>query len=61
LPNGDILITERGGRLRLVPDGRLASAHIGGLPPVDTRTQDGLVDLALHPRFAQNQILYFTY
>jgi glucose/arabinose dehydrogenase len=61
LPNGDILITERAGRLRLVHDGRLASAHIGGIPPVDTRTQDGLMDLALHPRFAQNQMLYFTY
>ena len=61
LPNGDMLITERAGRLRLVRDGRLASAPIGGLPPVDTRTQDGLMDLALHPRFAQNQILYFTY
>jgi glucose/arabinose dehydrogenase len=60
LPNGDMLITERGGRLRLMHDGRL-TATIGGLPPVDTRTQDGLMDLALHPRFAQNQILYFTY
>ena len=61
LPNGDMLITERGGRLRLMHDGRLTSANIGGLPPVDTRAQDGLMDLALHPRFAQNQILYFTY
>ena len=61
LPNGDMLITERAGRLRLMHDGRLASANIGGIPPVDTRTQDGLMDLALHPRFAQNQILYFTY
>ena len=61
LSNGDMLITERAGRLRLMHDGRLASANIGGIPPVDTRTQDGLMDLALHPRFAQNQILYFTY
>jgi glucose/arabinose dehydrogenase len=61
LPNGDMLITERAGRLRLMHEGRLASAIIGGIPPVDTRTQDGLMDLALHPRFAQNQILYFTY
>jgi aldose sugar dehydrogenase len=61
LPNGDMLITERAGRLRLIHDGRLASANIGGVPPVDTRTQDGLMDLALHPRFPQNQILYFTY
>jgi len=56
-----MLITERAGRLRLMHDGRLTSANIGGVPPVDTRTQDGLMDLALHPRFAQNQILYFTY
>ncbi len=61
LPEGDILITERAGRLRLVHEGRLAPASIGGLPLVDTRTQDGLMDLALHPRFAQNRIVYFTY
>jgi aldose sugar dehydrogenase len=61
LPDGDILITERGGRLRLMHDGHLASAPIGGIPRVDTRTQDGLMDLALHPLFARNRILYFTY
>jgi glucose/arabinose dehydrogenase len=61
LPNGDMLITERAGRLRLMHDGRLASAHIGGIPSVDTRMQDGLMDLALHPRFTENQRLYFTY
>ena len=54
-PNGDILVTERAGRLRLVHDGRLASGTIGGVPPVDTRAQDGLMDLALHPHFAQNR------
>lgn len=61
LPGGDILITERAGRLRLVHDGRLEPGSIGGIPPVDTRAQDGLLDLALHPRFAQNRTLYFTY
>jgi glucose/arabinose dehydrogenase len=61
LPGGDLLITERGGRLRLFHDGRLASADIRGLPPVDTRQQDGLMDLALHPLFAQNRTIYFTY
>src|SRR5690349_16234637 len=50
LPGGDLLITERAGRLRVVHEGRLTHAAIGGIPPVDTRTQDGLMDLALHPR-----------
>ena len=53
-----MLVTERAGRLRLMHDGRLASANIRGIPPVDTRTQDGLMDLALHPRFAQNQTAF---
>jgi glucose/arabinose dehydrogenase len=61
LPGGDILITERAGRLRVIHEGRLASGSIGGIPPVDTRRQDGLMDLALHPRFAQNRTIYFTY
>jgi aldose sugar dehydrogenase len=61
LPDGDILITERGGRLRLIHEGRLTPGSIDGIPPVDTRTQDGLMDLALHPRFTQNRTLYFTY
>lgn len=61
LPEGDILITERGGRLRLMHDGRLSSETIGGIPPVDTRKEDGLMDLALHPLFAQNRTIYFTY
>src|SRR5262249_56805424 len=51
LPEGDILVTERGGRLRLVQEGGATSAVIGDLPPVDTRAQDGLMDLALHPLF----------
>ena len=61
LPDGDILITERGGRLRLMHEGRLTSADLGRLPPVETRQGDGLMDLALHPRFAQNRTIYFTY
>jgi glucose/arabinose dehydrogenase len=59
LPDGDILITERAGRLRRFHNDALT--EIEGIPPVDTRTQDGLMDIALHPRFAANQTLYFTY
>jgi glucose/arabinose dehydrogenase len=61
LPDGGMLITERGGRLRLYRDGQAVVASIPGIPPVDTRAQDGLLDLALHPRFEQNRTLYFTY
>jgi aldose sugar dehydrogenase len=61
LPNGDMLITQRGGQLRLMHQGRLAPGDVDGIPPVDTRKQDGLMDLALHPRFADNRTIYFTY
>jgi len=61
LPDGDILVTQRGGRLRRMHDGRLSPAAIAGIPPVDTRQQDGLMDLALHPLFAKNRTIYFTY
>jgi len=61
LPNGDMLVTERAGRLRILHGEQLASAAILGVPPVDTRQQDGLMDLALHPHFAENNRLYFTY
>jgi aldose sugar dehydrogenase len=61
LPDGDILVSERRGQLRLVHDGELSPVPIGGIPAVDTRQQDGLMDIALHPRFAENQSVYFTY
>jgi glucose/arabinose dehydrogenase len=61
LPDGDILVTERAGRMRRVHDGRLAQEPITGFPAVDTRAQDGLMDLALDPHFAENRRLYFTY
>ena len=61
LPNGDMLITELPGRLRLVHDGQLQRESIEGVPDVETKDQAGLMDIALHPRFAQNGLLYFTY
>jgi glucose/arabinose dehydrogenase len=61
LPDGRILVTERPGRLRLVaPDGRL-SAPIAGVPAVYARGQGGLLDVTLHPDFARNRLVYFTY
>ena len=61
LPNGNILVTERAGRLRIVRDGKLDPEPIAGIPQVvDTRLR-GMNDIALHPGFAENHWLYFTY
>ena len=61
LPNGDMLITEHGGQLRIVRDGVLDPEPLAGIPEVFTIRRKGLMDIALHPRFAENQFVYFTY
>jgi glucose/arabinose dehydrogenase len=62
LPGGEILVTEREGRLRIVRGGELDPTPIGGVPPVSTAgTFTGLLDVALHPRFADNRYVYLTY
>jgi aldose sugar dehydrogenase len=61
LPNGDMLVTERGGTLRIVRDGRLLPDPVPGVPAVRALGQGGLHDVVLHPNFASNQILYLSY
>ncbi|MFO7654217.1 MAG: PQQ-dependent sugar dehydrogenase [Candidatus Krumholzibacteriia bacterium] len=61
LPGGDILVTERPGRLRLVRDGQLIAHEIEGVPDVMARNQGGLLDVSLHPDFAENRRVYLTY
>jgi aldose sugar dehydrogenase len=61
LPEGGILVTERAGRLRIVRDGALDPNPIAGLPQVQAQGLAGLMDLALHPRFNENRLIYFTY
>ena len=61
LPNGDMLVTERPGRLRIVRGGKLDPQPIAGTPQVYAQQQGGLLEVAVHPRFAENQFLYFTY
>jgi aldose sugar dehydrogenase len=61
LPDGRILVTERPGRLRIVRNGALDPNPIAGMPQVYTQRLAGLLDLALHPRFSDNQLVYFTY
>lgn len=61
LPNGDMLITERAGRLRLVQGGELNPTPVAGVPDLFANNQGGLLDIALHPDFEDNQLVYFTY
>jgi aldose sugar dehydrogenase len=62
LPGGaGILVTERPGRLRLVRDGRVEAEPIQGVPQVFAQGQGGLLDVALHPEFEQNRLVYLSY
>jgi len=69
LPGGDLLITERPGRLRIVRSGRLDPRPVPGVPEVAgvgadqvfASRQGGLLDVALHPRFAETGWVYFSY
>lgn len=61
LPDGDMLVTERGGTLRLVHDGKLDPKPIGDVPEVLAKGQGGLLDVVLHPDYAKNGWLYITY
>jgi glucose/arabinose dehydrogenase len=64
LPDGAMLVTERVGRLRIVRNGKLASAPVAGVPAVQTggpRGLQGLMEIALHPHFDQNRWVYLAY
>ena len=62
LPNGDMLVTEKPGRLRIVRSGVLDPNPITGTPAqIWTQGQGGLLEVALHPQFAQNRTVYLTY
>ena len=62
LPDGRKLVTERAGRLRIIgADGKLQPDAVQGVPKVVARGQGGLLDVALHPRFAQNALIYLSY
>ncbi len=61
LPNGEILITERPGRLRIVRNGVLEPKAIAGIPEVLAVGQGGLMDVSLHPNFSENRLIYLTY
>jgi len=61
LQDGRILVTERGGTLREIRDGRLSPRPISGVTDVHAAGLASLMDIALHPRHTENQLLYLTY
>jgi aldose sugar dehydrogenase len=61
LPEGDILITERQGRILQIDSGTWSRTEIGGVPPVYADGQGGLLDITLHPKFEENGMVYLTY
>jgi glucose/arabinose dehydrogenase len=61
LPNGDMLFTERPGRLRIVRDGVLDPEPIAGTPTVRYQGQGGLLDVVLHPDYESNNLLYLSF
>jgi aldose sugar dehydrogenase len=61
LPDGSMLVTERAARLRIIRKGVLDPQPVAGLPEIHARGLAGLMDLALHPKFAENKLVYFGY
>ncbi len=61
LPDGRFLVTERAGELRLIENGKLHKKPISGVPPVFAVGQGGLLDIKLHPDYANNGWLYLAF
>jgi glucose/arabinose dehydrogenase len=61
LPGGDLLLTERPGRLRIVRNGKLLAEPVPGVPKVLAEGQGGLLDVVLHPGFASNRLIYLSF
>ena len=60
LPDGTMLLTERPGRLRIVRSGLLDPQPISGVPTVLFKDFDGLEDVKVHPRYAENHLIYLS-
>jgi len=61
LPDGRMLITEKAGTLYLVSADGQSRVAVSGVPSVDSTGQGGLMDVVLHPDFAANRLVYFSY
>jgi glucose/arabinose dehydrogenase len=61
LPDGRMLITEKAGILYVVSADGQQRKRVSGIPSVSSQGQGGLMDVVLHPGFAQNRLVYFSY
>jgi len=61
LPGGDVLITERPGRLRVMREGKLLPQAVEGVPKVFHSSQGGLLEVMPHPNFTSNRLIYLTF
>ena len=61
LPDGRMLVTEKAGQMLLVSADGAQRHSLGGIPPVDSAGQGALMDVVLHPKFADNHLVYFSY
>ena len=61
MPNGDLLVTEKSGRMRIVTARGQKGEPIAGVPRVDARRQGGLLDVALSPAFESDRTIYWTF
>ncbi|NEM99127.1 PQQ-dependent sugar dehydrogenase [Pontibacter sp. BT327] len=61
LPNGDLLVTEKPGRMRIVTASGQVGQPIKGVPAVMSRGQGGLLDVALSPDFASDRTIYWSF
>lgn len=61
LPDGNLLFTERPGRVRIIEKGKLRPEPVFKVVDVEPSGESGLMDISLHPKFAKNKFVYLAY
>ena len=61
LPDGRLLITEKGGAMKIVTQTGAISTALTGIPAVDSKGQGGLLGITIDPAFAQNRMVYWAF
>lgn len=61
LPTGEMLFTERPGRVRIIEKGKLRAEPVFVVPDVEPSSESGLMDISVHPNFGANGYVYLAY